>query len=84
MRKAAVAAGYPAAASLQFRDLRRTFGVLSRAGGASADDTGDVLGNSAATNPRLRQTYMPPSLTTASRAVAAIGRPLPSSERKKA
>lgn len=61
--------------SLQFRDLRRTFGVLSRAGGSTRDDTADVLGNSAATNPRLAQTYMPGQIDTASRAVDAIRRP---------
>ncbi len=62
-------------ADLQFRDLRRTFGILSRAGGATRDDTADVLGNSAATNPRLARTYMPGQLDTASRAVEAIRRP---------
>ena len=60
---------------LQFRDLRRTFGVLSRSGGATKDDTADVLGNSAATNPQLADTYMPSQLDTASRAVEAIKRP---------
>ncbi|MGR3522703.1 MAG: hypothetical protein ACU0FT_08110 [Paracoccus sp. (in: a-proteobacteria)] len=60
---------------LQFRDLRRTFGVLSRSGGATRDDTADVLGNSAATNPRLAETYMPSQLDTASRAIEAIRRP---------
>lgn len=64
-----------ALASLQFRDLRRTFGILSRAGGATKDDAADVLGNSAATNPRLAETYMPSQLDTASRAVQAIRRP---------
>lgn len=60
---------------LQFRDLRRTFGILSRSGGATKDDTADVLGNSAATNPQLADTYMPSQLDTASRAVEAIKRP---------
>lgn len=60
---------------LQFRDLRRTFGILSRSGGATKDDTADVLGNSAATNSRLAETYMPSQLDTASRAVEAIRRP---------
>lgn len=64
-----------ALAGLQFRDLRRTFGILSRSGGATKDDTGDVLGNSAATNPQLADTYMPAQLDTASRAVDAIKRP---------
>lgn len=73
--RAAAAKESPAIAGLQFRDLRRTFGVLSRAGGASKDDAGDVLGNSAAVNPRLGETYMPAQLETASRAVMAIKRP---------
>lgn len=62
----------PGISGLQFRDLRRTFGVLARAGGASKDDVGDVLGNSAAVNPILGETYMPASFDTASRAVAAV------------
>ncbi len=65
----------PGIASLQFRDLRRTFGVLARAGGASRDDVGDVLGNSAAVNPLLGETYMPASFETASRAIAAVKAP---------
>ncbi|MFN3953244.1 MAG: hypothetical protein ACK4LQ_02245 [Pararhodobacter sp.] len=60
---------------LQMRDLRRTFGVLARQAGASREDVGDVLGNSAAVDPRLSETYMPPSVHTASRAVLAIQRP---------
>lgn len=60
---------------LQFRDLRRTFGVWARAGGASREDIGDVLGNSAATDPQLGEIYMPPSLTTTARAVFSIVRP---------
>lgn len=67
----------PSIASLQFRDLRRTFGVLARAGGASRDDVGDVLGNSAAVNPLLGETYMPASFETASRAIAAVKAPKP-------
>lgn len=65
----------PGVGDLQFRDLRRTFGVLARAGGASKDDIGDVLGNSAAVNPLLGETYMPASFTSASRAVAAVKLP---------
>lgn len=60
---------------LQFRDLRRTFGVFARAGGASKADVGDVLGNSAGTDPQLGETYMPPSFHTAARAVYSIKRP---------
>ncbi|GGH36109.1 hypothetical protein SAMN05444007_108220 [Cribrihabitans marinus] len=60
---------------LQFRDLRRTFAVWSRAGGATDDDVGDVLGNTAALDPRLQDTYMPASFATSSRAVLSIERP---------
>lgn len=60
---------------IQFRDLRRSFGVNSRAGGASKDDAADVLGNSAATDQLLADIYMAPSFETASRAVMAVSRP---------
>jgi integrase len=79
----AAARSCPSVADLQFRDLRRTFGAWSRGGGATQGDVGDVLGNSAATNPRLKATYMAPNLQTASRAVLSIARPS-QSERKKA
>lgn len=69
--------------NLQFRDMRRTFGVLSRAGGSTKDDTGDVLGNSAAVNPQLAEVYMPSQLDTASRAVDAIKRPRAPAARKR-
>lgn len=68
-------------AGLQFRDLRRTFGILSRSGGSTKDDTADVLGNSAAVNPQLAEVYMPSQLDTASRAVDAIQRPKRSRKR---
>jgi len=70
------AATVPSVADLQFRDLRRTFGVLARAGGSSKNDIGDVLGNSAATNPLLGETYMPPSFATTRRTIGAIQRPV--------
>ncbi|HMO07055.1 MAG TPA: hypothetical protein PKD10_05325 [Paracoccaceae bacterium] len=73
--RAAAARLLPSVADVQFRDLRRSFGVLARAGGASDDDVGDVLGNSVADNPRLQETYLPPSFDTAARAVAAVRRP---------
>ena len=73
--RALAAKSAPTVTTLQFRDLRRTFGVWSRAGGSSKADVGDVLGNSAATDPKLGETYMPPSFETASRAVMAIVRP---------
>jgi integrase len=73
--RARAAKTHPSVASLQFRDLRRSFGVWARAGGAGRDDVGNVLGNSASVDPRLNETYMPPSFDTASRAVAAVRRP---------
>jgi len=60
---------------LQFRNLRRTFGTWARAGGASKGDVGDVLGNSAVTDPQLGEIYMPPSFHTAARAVFSFQRP---------
>lgn len=60
---------------LEFRDLRRTFGVWTRAAGTSKADAADVLGNSAATNPQLGETYMPPSYHTSMRAIDAIKPP---------
>jgi len=74
VRLAAVAAA-PSIATLQWRDLRRTFSNLSRAGGSSDADTGDALGNTAAKNPKLRRTYMAPQLATTLRAVTAIVTP---------
>ncbi len=75
LRAAAIRAGHASLHDFQFRDLRRTYGALSRAGGASKDDVGDVLGNSAATDPRLADIYMEPSLISTARATAAIRRP---------
>lgn len=72
----------PSIATLQWRDLRRTFGNLSRAGGATKSDTADVLGNTAATDPRLMRTYMAAQLATTLRAVQAVQRPAKPKERK--
>jgi hypothetical protein len=73
--RATAAKQLPAIASLQFRDLRRSFGVQARRGGASDNDVGDVLGNSVARNALLQETYVPPSFYTAARAVHAVTRP---------
>ena len=80
--RTAAAAEIATVAGIQFRDLRRSFGSLSRAGGASKDDTADVLGNSAAINPQLGETYMAPTFHTASRAVTAIRRPTEQAKKK--
>jgi integrase len=65
----------PSVADLQWRDLRRTFAGLARLGGASRDDVGETIGNTAATNAELGAVYMSPQLETTGRAVAAIKRP---------
>lgn len=62
----------PGVATLQFRDLRRTFGHLARLGGADKADIGPVLGNSSATDPVLEATYMPLADEIVARAVSAI------------
>lgn len=78
----------PSVATLQWRDLRRTFGALSRGGGATKSDVADVLGNTADQNPMLTETYMAAQLITSLRATSAIQRPAPVKpalkERKKA
>lgn len=61
--------------ALQMRDLRRTFGVWARAGGSDKADIGDVLGNSAAVNPLLGETYMPATFYSGMRAIDAITPP---------
>ena len=73
--RAAAAKDMPSLADIQFRDLRRTFGKLSREAGVSKDDVGDVLGNSAAIDPQLGEVYMATSLIRTTRAVTAIARP---------
>lgn len=64
----------PSVETLEYRDLRRTFGVLARAQGTSRDDVTAVLGNTADIDPRLFMTYMPPDLTGTSRAVQGLKR----------
>lgn len=73
--RAKAAEALPSCATLQFRDLRRTGAVWARQGGASKSDVGDVLGNTAAQNAQLTDTYMPASFETSSRAIGAIRRP---------
>jgi len=67
----------PSVATLQWRDLRRTFGHLARAGGTEKGDVADVLGNTADTDATLAQVYMAPQLATAWRAASAIEPPQP-------
>lgn len=63
------------AATLQFRDLRRTWAMMARAAGVSNEDVGDVLGNSLAASPLLEATYTPASMETTGRAIAAVQLP---------
>lgn len=79
--RAAAAKDQPTVATLQWRDLRRTFANVLRANGVSKDDAGDLIGNTAATNAFLGAVYMAPQLATAMRAVATVT-PMP--KRKKA
>lgn len=62
-------------ATLQFRDLRRTFATLARAGGADTRQVADALGNKAFSDDELSQVYMPPTYESASKAVRAVSRP---------
>lgn len=79
--RARAAKSVPSVASLQWRDQRRTVGVMLRAAGVGRDDVGDLLGNTLATNAQLAAIYTPATTATTLRAVAAIT-PLP--KRKKA
>lgn len=78
--RALAAQSIPSVASLMFRDLRRTFSVRAREGGATLDDAGDVLGNQLSTNQDLRLIYTPAQVEPALRAVHAIKRPKAGSE----
>jgi integrase len=73
----------PSVKDLRQQDLRRTFSNLSRAGGSTVDDVADVLGNTAAIDPRLRETYMAAQLATQLRAVEAISLPATGSAKTK-
>lgn len=89
VRSAAIAGGdgwapCPTLEDVQFRDLRRSFSTHARDNGASVDDAGDVLGNSAARDARMKGTYMPAQFFTAARAVLAVARPDTDPERKEA
>lgn len=65
----------PSVGDLQFRDLRRTASQMARLGGADGFQTGDLLGNASARDPRLSVTYMPATDTAATAAVRAIQPP---------
>jgi integrase len=73
--RALAAKTVPSVATLQWRDLRRTFANLARRGGASDDDVADAIGNTAAQNSTLREVYMAAQLATTFRAVTAVQRP---------
>ncbi len=67
----------PGVTTIQWRDLRRTFGNLAPAGGADKGDGTDVPGNTAAIDATLARVYMAPQPTTTCRAATAIARPEP-------
>lgn len=73
--RAQAARTVPSVATLQWRDLRRTFANLARRGGASDDDVADTIGNTAAKNSTLREVYMAAQVATTYRAVTAVQRP---------
>lgn len=65
----------PGCASMQFRDLRRTFASTARAAGVERLDIGNALGNKVGSDAELDATYLPPDTTAANRAIAAQQRP---------
>lgn len=73
----------PTIAGLQWRDLRRTFGVRLRMANVSRDDVGDLLGNTVATSADLAARYTPATSASTLRAIAAVSS-IPTPERKKA
>jgi len=72
----------PSVSTLKFRDFRRTFAMFAREADIHKDDVADVLGNSAATDWQLGETYMPTQFATASRAVMSIKRPAKPNRKK--
>ncbi|MEO0859203.1 MAG: tyrosine-type recombinase/integrase [Pseudomonadota bacterium] len=72
--RARAAKTVPSVNSLQFRDLRRTFGAVARAAGADKADIAAVLGNTSHINFQLGMTYMPPEGRAAGRAVSRVKR----------
>lgn len=70
--RALAAESMPSVATLQWRDLRRTFSNLARAGGATKDDVGDAIGNTAAEDEGLQEVYMAGQLETTARATMAV------------
>lgn len=70
--RAEAAKDLPSVEDIEWRDLRRTFASMARAGGASIDDVGDAIGNTAAKDEGLLQTYMAAQLETSARATLAV------------
>lgn len=73
--RAAAAKRCPSVASLQFRDLRRTFATWAMESGVEGQRVGLALGNRLASNPRLSRTYLIATAQATSTAVDAIQRP---------
>lgn len=80
--RAATAGDMPSVADLKFRDFRRTFSARSHDGGATTEQVGNATGNTIAQDPRLRETYIPPTAASADHAVDAIRRPDSGGDRK--
>lgn len=73
----------PSLAGLQWRDLRRTFGVRLRMANVSRDDVGDILGNTVGISADLAARYTPATTESTTRAIAAVAT-IADFERKKA
>lgn len=65
----------PSVARLQFRDLRRTFHVRAREGGALPIDVASATGNASHRIASLSRTYDPGNDAAAARAVSLVQRP---------
>jgi len=81
--RAIAAKSLPTIAGLQWRDLRRTFGVRLRMANVGRDDIGDLLGNTVGISADLAARYTPATSASTMRAIAAISN-IPAPERKKA
>lgn len=73
--RAEAAKAEPSVAALQFRDLRRTFHVRAREGGALPIDVASATGNASHRIASLSRTYDPGNDAAAARAVSLVQRP---------
>ncbi|MEO1606762.1 MAG: hypothetical protein AAFU34_15700 [Pseudomonadota bacterium] len=63
---------HPELLNIQLRDLRRSWSVNARKAGADLRQVEEVLGNTAAVDPVLKEVYMPPTETTTDAAMRAV------------